>query len=195
MAKLNFTAGTSLTRKMKKVPSKYRQSLGRPNVSQSDGIRPAWPLMPFAGLDKKFEDISTQDSVVIPKGRIVSAITQNSILGDGATAYSVGKGIMGLMIPCNGTATKRDIALDMADDASYPQTSGECTALGGTWDTDTCTIEMAANSLPIGVAEHIDYVVTAEKKLAVLAEAKDKLDSLKDLDQDDVYRQRQVYNV
>ena len=35
---------------------------------------------------------------------------------------------------------------------------------------------------PIGVAEHIDYVVTAEKKLAVLAEAKDKLDSLKDLD-------------
>ena len=46
---------------------------------------------------------------------------------------------------------------------------------------------------PIGVAEHIDYVVTAEKKLAVLAEAietqveiiahaEDKLDSLKDLD-------------
>tara|TARA_B100000579_G_C22843278_1_gene862842 strand:- start:1445 stop:1633 length:189 start_codon:yes stop_codon:yes gene_type:complete len=35
---------------------------------------------------------------------------------------------------------------------------------------------------PIGVAEHIDYVATAEKKLAVLAEAKDKLDSLKDLD-------------
>lgn len=34
---------------------------------------------------------------------------------------------------------------------------------------------------PIGVAEHIDYVVTAEKKLEALAHAKDKLSSLKDL--------------
>ena len=157
MAKLNFTAGTSLTRKMKKVPSKYRQSLGRPNVSQSDGIRPAWPLMPFAGLAKGFEDISTQDSVVIPKGRIVSAITQNSILGDGAEYYSVGKGIMGLMVPCNGSAAGRDIELLKTDDESYPQNQTECEALGGSWDTATCTITMAANSLPIGIAEHDVY--------------------------------------
>ena len=34
---------------------------------------------------------------------------------------------------------------------------------------------------PIGVAEHIDYVATAEKKLEALATAQDKLDSLKDL--------------
>ena len=32
---------------------------------------------------------------------------------------------------------------------------------------------------PIGVAEHIDYVVTAEKKLEALANAEDKLASLK----------------
>ena len=31
---------------------------------------------------------------------------------------------------------------------------------------------------PIGVAEHIDYVITAEKKLEVLAHAEDKLESL-----------------
>ena len=31
---------------------------------------------------------------------------------------------------------------------------------------------------PIGVAEHIDYVVTAEKKLELLAHAEDKLESL-----------------
>lgn len=31
---------------------------------------------------------------------------------------------------------------------------------------------------PIGVAEHIDYVITAEKKLEALAHAKDKLESL-----------------
>ena len=34
---------------------------------------------------------------------------------------------------------------------------------------------------PIGVAEHIDYVVTAEKKLEALASAEDKLSSLRDL--------------
>ena len=31
---------------------------------------------------------------------------------------------------------------------------------------------------PIGVAEHIDYVITAEKKLEALAHAQDKLESL-----------------
>ena len=34
---------------------------------------------------------------------------------------------------------------------------------------------------PIGVAEHIDYVETAEKELEKLAHAQDKLSSLKDL--------------
>ena len=31
---------------------------------------------------------------------------------------------------------------------------------------------------PIGVAEHIDYVITTEKKLEALAHAEDKLESL-----------------
>ena len=34
---------------------------------------------------------------------------------------------------------------------------------------------------PIGVAEHIDYVITAEKKLEALAHAQDKLESLMNL--------------
>ena len=34
---------------------------------------------------------------------------------------------------------------------------------------------------PIGVAEHIDYVMTAEKKLEHLSTAEDKLESLKRL--------------
>ena len=34
---------------------------------------------------------------------------------------------------------------------------------------------------PIGVAEHIDYVITAEKKLEALAHAEDKLSSLNNL--------------
>ena len=48
-------------------------------------------------------------------------------------------------------------------------------------------IELARSDLevflhnPIGVAEHIDYVITAEKKLEALADAEDKLESLKKL--------------
>ena len=34
---------------------------------------------------------------------------------------------------------------------------------------------------PIGVAEHIDYVATAEKKTTLLAEAKDKLEAIKNI--------------
>ena len=34
---------------------------------------------------------------------------------------------------------------------------------------------------PIGVAELIDYVITAEKKLELLADAQDKLEALKKL--------------
>ena len=37
---------------------------------------------------------------------------------------------------------------------------------------------------PIGVAEHIDYVITAEKKLEALATAQDKLNSLRELDKE-----------
>jgi hypothetical protein len=141
MAKLNFSAsGAALSRKMKKTPAKYRESGGRPNISQSDGIRPAFPLMPYSHLPKSFDDISTQDSVVIPKGRIVSAITQNGgvsgvadALGDGSTYYSVGKGIMGLMVPCNG-------AVDRAV----------------TSPVDAASYTILAN-LPIGIAEHDVY--------------------------------------
>ena len=36
---------------------------------------------------------------------------------------------------------------------------------------------------PVGVAEHIDYVSTAEKKLESLSTAQDKLTALNDLDE------------
>jgi len=109
MAKLNFdtNAAPGTSRTMKETPAKFRESKGRPNISQSDGIRPAFPLMPYGHLPVGFADVSTNDNVVIPKGRIVSAITQNSAdLGDGNTYYNVGKGIMGLMVPCNAGANR-----------------------------------------------------------------------------------------
>mgnify|MGYP003148150747 FL=1 len=140
MAKINFTnnAGPSTTRKMQSTPAKYRESKGRPNISQSDGIRPAFPLMPFAHLPVSFTDVTTTDAVVIPKGRIVSAITSNGGVDaggdmDGSVYYGVGKGIMGLMVPANGGAAR---------DVTSP--------------VDAATKEIAANS-PIGIVEHDVY--------------------------------------
>ena len=103
--KINFTANGAPTRNLKAVPARYKQSAGRPNISQSDGVRPAFPLMPIEGLTEAFEDITTGDSVVIPKGRLVSAITSNDTLGSGLgvnTYFGVPKGIMGFIVPANG---------------------------------------------------------------------------------------------
>jgi len=136
MANINFKA-TSSGRKLARTPAKYRQSPGRPNVSQSAGVRPAFPMMPYEHLPLGFQDDSTQDYVVIPKGRIVSALTANSVLDaayDDGNYYGVAKGIMGLMVPCNGDTAVRAV------------TSGK----------DASSVDLAIN-LPIGVVEHDVY--------------------------------------
>ena len=136
--KINFSARGAPTRTLKVVPDKYRQSPGRPNISISDGIRPAFPLMPFRHLPAAYMDITTGDNVVIPKGRIVSAITSNNgtigstPLADN-TYYGVPKGIMGLMVPAN---------------------KGVARQVTSPYDSSTPT--MPANK-PIGVAEHDVY--------------------------------------
>lgn len=147
MAKLNFKT-TSRGRELKGVPPKYSESKGRPNISMSDGIRPAFPMLPYGYLPVGFEDITTNDNVVIPKGRIVSAITSNDSLGDGSDYYGVPRGIMGLMVPCNNSNV-RDIG------GQYDNQT-DCESAGGTWDVDTCTLDLPAN-MPIGVVEHDVY--------------------------------------
>jgi len=135
--KINFNAKGAPTRPLKGAPSKYRLSPGRPNISQSDGVRPAFPLLPFKHLPESFQDINTEDWVVIPKGRIVSAITSNDapegVIGDGTDYYGVAKGIMGLMVPANG-GTARTV----------------------TSPSDAADYVMPANK-PIGVSEHDVY--------------------------------------
>jgi hypothetical protein len=132
MAKLNFTAQTGRTRALKRSPSKYALSAGRPNISQSDGIRPAFPLQPFSELAAKFQDTNTQDWVVIPKGRAVSAITPN----DGAhfatddDFYGVGRGVLALMVPSSG---------------------------GYVWEAAVGGFTQSADHAPIGVVEHDVY--------------------------------------
>jgi hypothetical protein len=132
--KLNFSAQGAPARPLKRAPDRYRVSPGRPNISQSDGVRPAFPLMPYTHLPESYQDINTQDWVVIPKGRIVSAITSNNEdLGDGTDYYGVAKGIMGLLVPANGGVAR---TVTSPADASTP--------------------EMPIN-YPIGVTEHDVY--------------------------------------
>ena len=52
--------------------------------------------------------------------------------------------------------------------------------LEGDIETAKADLRVFLNN-PIGVAEHIDYVITAEKKLEALAHAEDKLESLNKL--------------
>jgi hypothetical protein len=133
--KINFSAQGAPARKLKPVPDKYKKSPGRPNISQSDGIRPAFPLMPYTHLPESFMDVNKQDWVVIPKGRLVSAITSNNQdLGDGADYFGVPKGIMGLMVPANG---------GWARQVTSPVEGGG-------------TPTIPAN-IPLGVAEHDVY--------------------------------------
>lgn len=75
MPKLNFTAQTARVRPLKAMSSKFKESDIRPNIEVSDGIRPALPMIPLRYLPVKYQDITTEQWVVIPKGRIVSGIT------------------------------------------------------------------------------------------------------------------------
>ena len=72
--KLHFTTQNARVRPLKTASSKFLESDVRPNIEVSDGIRPALPLIPFKYLPVKFQDVTTEQWVVIPKGRIVSAI-------------------------------------------------------------------------------------------------------------------------
>lgn len=136
MSKINFTAGGAPSRRLRVTPEKYRKSKGRPNISMSPGERPSTPFIPYKDLPVEFLDLSTQDNIVIPKGRAVSAITANNdadILGDGSTYNGTPKGVMGLVVPANG---------GVAREVTSPY--------------DATTKTLPAN-YPIGIAEHDFY--------------------------------------
>lgn len=162
--KLNFKPGTQRNRKLKANPDKYKLSDGRPNISMSDGIAPAFPLVPHKRLGTSFQDVNTQDYVVIPKGRIVSCLLpyinedlNTGVLGADGTAitvhsddsyYGVSKAIKGLIVPANG-----------GGDVSYKYNAADATTVPGptsgmvakdTW------LEVPANA-PIGCMEHDVY--------------------------------------
>lgn len=72
---LPFNLGTTQKQDTRVRPSKYAQSdLRNWRFEQSEGVRPAEYMGVYKNLPVAFQDVNTEDWVVIPKGRIVSAV-------------------------------------------------------------------------------------------------------------------------
>lgn len=95
---LPFNLQNSTKFDIRNRPDKYAQSdLRSWRFEQSEGIRPAEYYAPYRFMPVGFKDVNTEDYVVIPKGRIVAAISTE----DGSS-YS------GIMYP-SGVLTNQSI--------------------------------------------------------------------------------------
>tara|TARA_Y100000310_G_scaffold334563_1_gene414646 strand:- start:1159 stop:2610 length:1452 start_codon:yes stop_codon:yes gene_type:complete len=184
MAKINFTAGTQKYRKLKRAPKKYSESGGRPNVSMSDGRAPAYPMVPYKYLPVAFQDINTEDWVVIPKGRLVSAVLSSNTawtstwntgaeaglgLGDDNAFANNGSEVVNTKIVVDSDGSYHGVSKNIKGllvpanggaeqilnyDADDVGTTPKSAGDGYVADGDTIT--MGANA-PIGIVEHDVY--------------------------------------
>ena len=74
MAELLFNTGNTLKQSLRVAPSKYDRSKLRYNFEQSEGQRVAEVWYAHKFLPVQFRDTNTEDYVVIPKGKAVSAL-------------------------------------------------------------------------------------------------------------------------
>lgn len=70
-----FTPQTIRRQSMREAPSKYLTSRLRANIERSEGQRPAEAFYPSKFLPILWQDVETEDGVVITKGTIVSLLT------------------------------------------------------------------------------------------------------------------------
>jgi len=96
---------------------KYAESRLRPNITTSPGIFSDRPYPPYVALPVAFQDVTTTDWVVIPKGTIVSALTNVSAdpaVGELSGVYRIGdpdlSGIVHLGLGVDGTM--REVYID-----------------------------------------------------------------------------------
>ena len=160
-------------------PSKYAQSnLRNWAFEQSEGIRPAEYYAPYKYLPAQLQDVNTEDYIVLPKGRIVSALsTEDStplsgivyptssgsiLIGYPAAEYGTSRitvsidnsffgyseWINGLLVPCNGGTDYSGYYTSTDVDADTLATSGYAQASGA--------FNLPANA-PIGVVYHDWY--------------------------------------
>jgi hypothetical protein len=162
-------------------PSKYAQSPLRPfDFEQSEGVRPSEIFAPYKYLPVAFQDVNTQDYVVLPKGRIVASATvrdtslasglvnpsSSGWLNIGTQAVELGGAtikvpqdtsffgydeyINGLLVPANGGTTFSGFYSASDVAATTMLATGSVVASGGT------PFVNPANA-PIGVVFHDWY--------------------------------------
>lgn len=178
--RLSFNLGTIQSQDVRTRPSKYAQSsLRNWRFEQSEGVRPAEYFGVYKYLPVAFQDVNTEDWVVIPKGRIVSALTgYDTTYASGLIPQNSGWLNVGNSGDYMGTGTGANIQVKM-DTSSFgydehicallvPANGGSGTvnmyyssddvtagtktsAVAGTLATASGAFSMAAN-IPIGVA-------------------------------------------
>lgn len=78
MSTLNFSPTTKNV-PLKRRLDKFDESRIRPNIATSEGITSDRPFPPYPYLPVQFKDVTTEDWVVLQKGTIVSALTNNTV--------------------------------------------------------------------------------------------------------------------
>lgn len=182
--RLSFNLGTVQRQDTRTRPSKYAQSNLRSwRFEQSEGTRPAEYMGVYKSLPVAFQDTNTEDWVVIPKGRIVSALSMLSTTPSGIPAPQ-GSGYIALGTSGDYMGTGAGSAITVSVDNSFfgynehvvnllvPANGGSGTVTSyysaddvtagtrvpGTWAAATASgsVSFAAN-IPIGVAFHDIY--------------------------------------
>lgn len=85
MADLTFSNQGLRNQSLRAAPSKYNKSKLRYNFEQSEGQRLAEVFYPSKYLPVQFQDVNTEDWVVIPKGRVVAALGYGEYVAYGAS--------------------------------------------------------------------------------------------------------------
>ncbi|MCK9429428.1 MAG: hypothetical protein M0R17_05450 [Candidatus Omnitrophica bacterium] len=182
--RLSLNQGTIQKQDLRTRPSKYAQSnLRNWAFEQSEGVRPAEYMGVYKYLPVEFQDVNTEDWVVLQKGRIVSALGMNSTSPSGIPAPQ-GSGYIPIGISGDYMGTGTGATIVVSDDTSFfgyeehivnllvPANGGSGTItryysaddvtagtrVAGTFAAATASgaVSFAAN-IPIGVAFHDIY--------------------------------------
>jgi hypothetical protein len=112
--RLSFNLGTIQKQDVRTRPSKYAQSnLRNWRFEQSEGIRPAEYFGVYKYLPVQFQDVNTEDWVVIPKGRIVSSYTGSESNASGLIPQNSGWINIGNSGDYMGTGTGANIQVNV----------------------------------------------------------------------------------
>jgi len=90
MAELTFNTGNAAKQSLRGAPAKTLKSKLRYNIEQSEGQRVAEVFYPSKYLPVQFQDVNTEDWVVITKGKVVSALGVGEYLAETAVQGPLG---------------------------------------------------------------------------------------------------------